>query len=218
MKLITTLFALAALTLPTSGSAQEGLSTPSQSPVLEEPASATIETTPEATPAEKASPTPAERPTPSPTPSPAAQKKEATSPTPSPAASKPGKKMSVEATLKDMENRWAEAYAKHDTATMGSLLADDYISVSSKGKVQNKRAALSEAKGHKETFTMTKNEKLDVRLYGNNVAVVVGMLREKGTGKDGAAFDRTFRFTDTWMERNGKWQCVAGQAMIVKER
>jgi Domain of unknown function (DUF4440) len=50
------------------------------------------------------------------------------------------------------------------------------------------------------------------------VAVVVGTYREKGTSKDGTAFDRTFRFTDTWMERNGKWQCIAGQAMIVKER
>lgn len=218
MKLITTLFAFSALTMVTSGFAQEGLSTPSQSPVLEEPASATIETTPEATPMEKASPAPVDKPTPSPAPSPAAQKKEAASPSPAPAAAKTGKKMSVEATLKDMENRWAEAYAKHDTTTMASLLADDYISVSSKGKVQNKRAALSEAKGHKETFTMTKNEKLDVRPYGSNVAVVVGLLREKGTGKDGTAFDRTFRFTDTWMERNGKWQCIAGQAMIVKER
>ena len=33
-----------------------------------------------------------------------------------------------------------------------------------------------------------------------------------------AAFDRAFRFTDTWLDRNGKWQCVASQAMLVSQK
>jgi ketosteroid isomerase-like protein len=45
------------------------------------------------------------------------------------------------------------------------------------------------------------------------VAVVVGTAHEKGTGKDGKAFDRKLRFTDTWVERGGQWQCVASQLM-----
>ena len=52
--------------------------------------------------------------------------------------------------------------------------------------------------------------------FGPNIAVVVGTAHEKGTGKDGKAFDRTFRFTDTWVERNGQWQCVASQVMKLK--
>jgi ketosteroid isomerase-like protein len=58
---------------------------------------------------------------------------------------------------------------------------------------------------------------LSVHTYGPNVAVVIGTSREKGTGKDGQAFDRTYRFTDSWMDRNGQWQCVASQVMLVKK-
>ena len=29
-------------------------------------------------------------------------------------------------------------------------------------------------------------------------------------------FLRTFRFTDTWVERGGQWQCVASQVMKIK--
>jgi ketosteroid isomerase-like protein len=55
-------------------------------------------------------------------------------------------------------------------------------------------------------------------MYGPNVAVVVGMANEKGTGKDGKAFDRTYRFTDTWMDRGGNWQCIASQVTLVAQR
>jgi hypothetical protein len=54
-------------------------------------------------------------------------------------------------------------------------------------------------------------------MYGSGVAVVVGMANEKGSGKDGKAFDRTYRFTDTWMDRGGNWQCIASQAMELRK-
>ena len=114
-----------------------------------------------------------------------------------------GKKMSVPGALKDNENRWSAALAKHDTATIESMVAADFIGVNSTGKVQNRRAMLAEVKSDKDTYTSAKAEKLDVHMYGSSVAVVVGMANEKGTGKDGKAFDRTYRFTDTWMDRGG---------------
>jgi len=130
----------------------------------------------------------------------------------------PQKKMSVEAALKDNENRWAAAIGKHDVATVEAMLADDFVGVNSKGKIQSRRALLGDIKGSKDTYTSAKNEKLDVHMYGGGVAVVVGTYREKGTGKDGKAFDRTYRFTDTWVDRNGQWQCVASQVSLVSQK
>lgn len=216
MKFTMSLVAVAALSFVTSAFAQEEES-PSPSPSPEEKASATVEDkpSPTATPEE---PKKAET-----TASPAAGKKETTAATSpaksaSPAAATSGKKMSTEAALKDMENRWAAALGKHDTASIESMVADDFIGVSSKGKVQNRRGMLAEVKGGKDTYTSTKNEKLDVRMYGSNIAVVVGTYREKGTGKDGKAFDRSFRFTDTWVDRGGKWQCIASQVALVSQK
>jgi len=211
MKLITSLVGIAALSFVTSALAQEE-ETPSPAP--EEKASATVEETPTSTPEAKTATTPREQP--------AAQKKEkaaaaAPQKAPSPVAAAPGKKMSAEATLKDNENRWSAAIAKHDTATIESMVAADFIGVSSKGKVQNRRAMLADVKGDKDTYTSTKAEKLAVHMYGSGVAVVVGMANEKGSGKDGKAFDRTYRFTDTWMGRGGNWQCIASQAMELRK-
>jgi ketosteroid isomerase-like protein len=98
------------------------------------------------------------------------------------------------------------------------MVATDYVGVNPKGKVQNRRAALADLKSTKETYTVEKNEKLDVHRYGNDVAIVIGTAREKGSGKDGKAFDRTYRFTDTWMNRGGKWQCIASQISLMSQK
>ncbi len=211
MKLITSLIGIAALSLVTSVLAQEEETAP---PTSEETPSTTIEQTP--------TPSPEAKPAMSPTVEPTAQKKEKPAAATAPAAASPvpagGKKMSVSATLKDNENRWSAAIARHDTATIESMVAPDFTGVNSKGKVQNRRAMLAEVKGDKDTYTSTKAEKLDVHMYGSGVAVVVGMANEKGTGKDGKAFDRTYRFTDTWMDRGGNWQCIASQVTLVGQR
>jgi len=229
MKIIIPLFAslfLAAMTF-----AQEESPAPAEStaPATEEKPSASVETTPEA-PAVEA-PAPAQKKeepmaaAPAPTVKAAASKKEATAPaaaasttTAKPAAAatttKPmaGKKMSVT----DMENAWEAAVAKHDYATLEAFVAPDFVGVSSKNKFIGRSDVTGEAKRDKDTYKSAKNEKLNVKMYGPNVTVVTGRARETGTGKDGKAFDRTFLFTDTWMNRGGKWQCVASHVTKIK--
>src|SRR6266516_5085142 len=213
MKLITSLVGIAALSFVTSALAQEE---GTASPAPEEKASTTVEETPTPTPEAKTTPTPAEQP--------AAQRKEkptATAPqkVPSAAAASPGKKMSVEATLKDMENKWEASIAAHDASFLQSAVASDFAGIYSNGKFINKSGLISaEIKSDTNTYTSAKNEKLNVRVFKPNVAVVTGNAREKGTAKDGKAFDRTYAFTDTWMERNGQWQCIASQGMLLSQR
>jgi len=210
MRLITSIASLAALSFVTSALAQDE---ETATPASEETPSTTIQETPAPTPESKAVSSPKKEPD--------AQKKEQTMTTPAPVKTTPsarGKKMSVSAVLKDNENRWSAAIAKHDTATIESMVAADFIGVNPKGKVQNRRAMLAETKSDTDTYTSMKAEKLDVHMYGPSVAVVVGTANEKGTGKDGKAFDRTYRFTDTWMDRGGNWQCIASQVTLVGQR
>jgi ketosteroid isomerase-like protein len=206
MKLITSLIGITALSLVTSALAQDE---ETAAPASTERPSTTIQETPAPTPEAKAAT--------SPTKEPDAQKKENPA-TPPPsvktAPSARGKKMNVSTVLKDNEDRWAAAIAKHDTATIEAMVAADFIGVNSRGKVQNRRAMLAEVKSNKDTYTSTKAEKLDVHMYGTGVAVVVGMANEKATGKDGKAFDRTYRFTDT----GATGQCIASQGMLVGQR
>ena len=197
--------------------------TESTAPTSEEKASATVETTP---PEEVVAPAAQKKDEPLTTPSPAAAAAKpaaATAAKPAtatkPAAAAPaasGKNLTGEAAIKDMENKWEASVPTHNYSMVEGYVAGDFMGISSKSKFVNRSQMLSEYKGDKDTYKSAKNEKLNVRMYGKDVAVVTGRAREVGTGKDGKAFDRTFLFTDTWMMRGGKWQCVASQSTKIK--
>ena len=127
-------------------------------------------------------------------------------------------KKSVEATLKEMENKWEAAIVAHDASAVDALVAPDFSGISAKGKFVNKRALIGEIKRDKDTYTSARNEKLNVHVYGDTVAVVTGSAHSKGATKEGKPFDRTYRYTDTWVQRDGQWQCVASQDSILSEK
>lgn len=133
------------------------------------------------------------------------------------AAVMPTKKSTPEATLRDIEDKWEASIALHDPSVAQAYLADDYRGVNSKGKVMNKSSLLAEIKKDTDTYTSAKNGKMDVRVYGGKFAVVMGTSTEVGKSKDGKPFKRSFRWTDAWVDRNGKWQCVASQAMLLSK-
>ena len=127
----------------------------------------------------------------------------------------PTKKSTPEATLREIENKWEASIAAHDPSVVQAYVANDYRGISSKGKILNKSALVAQIKNDTDTYTSAKNDRVDVRVYDGRFAVVLGTSTEVGKGKDGKAFRRKFRWTDAWVERNGKWQCVASQAMAV---
>jgi ketosteroid isomerase-like protein len=221
MKIIISFFAtlfLAAMTF-----AQEESPSPaaeSTAAATEERASATVEETPAAKPMESTAPamTAEKKAEPAKAASPAAAaKKESTANAAKPATSSaPAKTAAKNMAPRDAENAWEAAVGKHDYATVEPLVAADFIGVSAKNKFIGRSEMLSQFKGDKDTYRSAKNEKLNIKQYGNNVTVVTGRARETGTGKDGKAFDRTYLFTDTWMMRGGKWQCIASQITKIK--
>lgn len=132
-----------------------------------------------------------------------------------PAAVMPTKKSTPEATLREIENKWEASIMAHDPSVAQAYLANDYRGVGSTGKVKNKSTVISEIKKDTDTYTSTKNGNMDVRVYDGKFAVVMGTSTEVGKTKDGKDFKRSYRWTDTWIERNGNWQCVASQAMLL---
>jgi ketosteroid isomerase-like protein len=206
---LATPFALAQEESPSPAAAPEATAPEKQDPSVSVPTEAT------ATPAPKSEASPS----PTKSSSPAATK---TSPSATPststssAAVMPTKKSTPEATIRDIEDKWEASVMKHDPSVAQAYLADDFRGVSSKGKVMSKSNLLSEIKKDTDVYTSTKNGKVDVRVFGGQFAVATGTSTEVGKTKDGQAFKRSFRWTDVWVLRKDKWQCVASQAMIVK--
>lgn len=213
MKLIKLLIGIAALSFIASAQAQEEQTT---SPAPEQKPPTAVDQTstpaPEATISEQPAVQKKEK-NASPAPN---QKRTGSAKVASSGVAAPMKKESVEATLKDNENRWETSYAAHDSSVAQSFVANDFNGVYWDGRVLGKSGVISEIKKDKDTYKSAVNEKLTVRSYGPGLAVVIGTAHEKGTTKDGKPFDRTFRFTDTWVQRGGQWQCVASQVMKIK--
>ena len=164
-------------------------------------------------------PKPASSPTPAKDSSPAAAKSKPSA-TPAPNASTtavmPAKKSTPEATIREIEDKWEASVMRHDPSVAQAYLADDFRGISSQGKVMTKSKLLAEIKKNTDTYSSAKNGKVDVRVFGGQFAVATGVSTEAGKSKEGKEFKRSFRWTDAWVLRNGKWQCVASQAMLVK--
>jgi Domain of unknown function (DUF4440) len=214
-----TILALTAFVLATAplAWAQEEAATPAPTPDAAQ--------SPAADPSVSISPEKAASPAANKSSSPAANKPVVPTKAASPAATKsvptsavmPTKKSTAEATLKDIEDKWEASFMSHDPSVAKAYLADDYRGVSSKGKVMTKSSLLAEIKSDTDTYTSAKNGNMDVRVYGGQFAVVMGTSTEAGKGKDGKAFKRNFRWTDAWVLRNGNWQCVASQSMLLSK-
>ncbi|MEY2558831.1 MAG: hypothetical protein QOE34_2256 [Verrucomicrobiota bacterium] len=92
------------------------------------------------------------------------------------------------------------------------------MGTSSSGKLGTKSTLLAEAKRDTNVYKTAESSDMIVHSFGPNVAVVTGVAREGGKDKSGKAFSHAYRFTDTWVERNGEWQCVAAHAMALPKK
>lgn len=120
----------------------------------------------------------------------------------------------TEGKLIAMENAWNAAQREHDTKALDALVADTFINTEWDGTVENKAEFLQSIKDPSMKLTTLTNDKVSVFMYGNT-AVVVGAYHAKGT-KSGKPYEANGRFTDTWVQLNGKWQCVASASLHTK--
>jgi ketosteroid isomerase-like protein len=124
----------------------------------------------------------------------------------------------VQANLKQMEDAWVKALVTKDHATVGNMIADDFAGFNPEGKHVTKSQLLDEAKNESNTLSSATNDNMDVHVYGPNLATVSGTTTEKGKDKNGKQFTRSYVWVDTWMERNGKWQCIAEGVMESRKK
>jgi len=111
-----------------------------------------------------------------------------------------------------LENKWNEAYKRSDVATMESLLATDFIITVEDGSTFSKSGYIAHNGDTTVHIEITEMSSLNVRMHGNT-AVVTGAYHEKGTSR-GKPYDFRDRFTDVWMNLNGKWQVIASHYSI----
>ena len=122
------------------------------------------------------------------------------------------KRNGEEGRLLALESAWNHAEQGKDAAALNQLLADSFSYVDYDGSFLNKKQFLDATLHNDVEQEQINNDGMAVRVYGS-AAVVTGVYRDKGIEK-GKPFSRRGRFTDTWINQNGTWQCVASQSTL----
>jgi ketosteroid isomerase-like protein len=120
---------------------------------------------------------------------------------------------SVEQELIKLELEWANANVKVDVAFLDKIIADDWVFTDPDGVIWTKAGSLASLKSGEDKVSSMVTDDTKARVYGD-AAVVMGrnVTKETFKGKDVSG---TFRWTDTWIKKAGRWQCVATHASKV---
>jgi ketosteroid isomerase-like protein len=129
----------------------------------------------------------------------------------------PAPSASVEKELIKLENDWNNALVKRDVAALNRDMADDWTYIDpDSGTLVTKAQALASLKSGEDVYTSAVGDEWKVRVYGD-AAVVVGRetVKEQYQGKDVSG---QFRGTDTWIKKDGRWQCVASAGSKITKK
>lgn len=108
------------------------------------------------------------------------------------------------ATLVQIEQPWLQAVEQHDKAALGCILADEFEEANFDGSLIDRSAMLA---------TAAKPSTVHFELSDMHAHVQRDSAYVRGVGgarSDDGKFHAKNRFTDIFVYRDGRWQCVAG--------
>jgi Domain of unknown function (DUF4440) len=125
------------------------------------------------------------------------------------AADCPKNQPKSEATLIQIEERWAAALSHKDADTVGCMLAEEFEDVDVDGSLHTRSQTLEHIPNKKRGT----NQLSEMRAFveGN-----LGFTRGLATLVDAAGkVVARVRFTDVFIYRDGRWQALAGQESLL---
>jgi len=109
------------------------------------------------------------------------------------------------------EQTWARSLEHQDTATLGCILADEFEDAGPDGKLTDRATTLAKAAVHRAVH----HELSDLHPH---VQGEFGYIRGQAAAVDAQGKTvATVRFTDVYVYRDGRWQCVAGHESMMTE-
>jgi ketosteroid isomerase-like protein len=134
-------------------------------------------------------------------------------------AQPPAKKSAASAdeqAIAKLEQEWGDALVKRDFTVINRIAAPEWMLTTPDGNISTKAKADEDLKAGTIVFTSFKLDDIKVNVFGNT-AVAFGLETEKSTYK-GNDISGQYRFTDTFVKRDGKWQCVATHVSKVEKK
>ena len=124
----------------------------------------------------------------------------------------------VVAALTRQADQWDRDIVRKDAAAIAANMADDFRQIASDGSVADKAAFLKDITAPDLVIDPYTVEDFDVRIYGDGGDVALLCGRTRMTGRyQGEPFTTHYRYIDTYVRRDGKWQVVSVHTTKVRE-
>ena len=132
-------------------------------------------------------------------------------------AKAPSNDSSVADMFKQMTQDWEDATQARDVDKVSQIEADDLRIVGSDGKVWTKQNDLDGLRSGNVKHVQADLGPINVKMLGDNVAVVQGTLTDKSVADAGNVTAKSvYAYIDVWVKRGDKWMVVRSQYFRVK--
>jgi ketosteroid isomerase-like protein len=118
--------------------------------------------------------------------------------------------------LIELEHNWDAAFHRHDAAFIDRVLAEEFIVTYDNGVRADRTVELQLATSANENIESSTMDEFIVKEFGNS-AVVWFTLHLIGPVK-GERVQNDYRFTDVFVLRDGRWQCVSSQSTRIDHK
>ncbi len=133
-----------------------------------------------------------------------------------PANSPPPRPTDAKQRVLDLEQQWIAAENKHDAAVLERILDDRFLSTFGANQPRDKAAFIKALTAGDVDPTQAQTLSDETVILDRDTAVVIGTDSISGT-KDGTAFKRDYRYTITYIHRNGHWLALAEHLVAVPQ-
>ena len=108
----------------------------------------------------------------------------------------------------ELEDKWVEAENKHDAATLERILDDKFLATFGARAPRDKATFIQHIT--EGAADPTQSQRLTERtvIVDGDTAVSIGTDTISGTA-NGAAYSAAYRYTVTYIHRNGRWRALA---------
>ena len=121
---------------------------------------------------------------------------------------------STRETLIELERSWNDAVYTGDVDVIENLLADEFRGTYDDGSRGDKARELDLVANFNQAVISAVQDDFRVAIYGDT-AVVWFTLHLVGL-RQGQEAELTLHYTDVWIRRDGRWQCVSAHSTRVR--
>jgi ketosteroid isomerase-like protein len=122
----------------------------------------------------------------------------------------------AERAVTKLEQEWFAIQQANDWARLSKMISDDFVIVDSDGSLGNKESMVAGYKEEAPRVISLKMQVLVAHAVAPNAVIASGLDDIATKGSNGAPTHRYERFIDTWILRDGRWQCVAEQVTLAQ--